>query len=247
MVNNSIKYCVEEISKESFAQLSFLTQGRQINAQSLLPYNFITFKNRFEAHKEADLYFQYFKKLRAANKYIELKLPIQFKDARPLTWLGFNVTQHYSYLIDLNSVSHAITTQDHIILMDFNAENIAQLMPYFDKHLFSVDVLQTQLALVNSLPFRYQLQVMYQQNECCYTQLICTNENDSTLYILNEWNTFQTKSAAFQAKCISHLIQNNRSAYQFIDLGIGNTLEEMIFANQWQAQCKSYFKIKNNQ
>lgn len=247
MVNFSKKYCAEEISKEPFAQLSYLTQGGQIDAQSFLPYNFITFKNRFEAHKEADLYFQYFKKLKAAYKHIELKLPIQFKDARPLTWLGFEVTQHYSYLIDLNSASHAISTQDHITLMDFNAENIAQLMPYFDKHHFSNEVLQDQLALVNSLPFRYQLQVMYQQNECCFTQLICTKENDLTLYILNEWNTNQIKSAVFQAKCISHLIQNARSAFQFIDLGIGNTYEEMVFANQWQAQCKSYFKIKNNQ
>ncbi|MEY2799784.1 MAG: hypothetical protein RI934_772 [Bacteroidota bacterium] len=247
MDNSTLKYCDEEISIEPFAQLSYLTNEGQIDAQSLLPYNFITFKNRFEAHKEADLYFQFFKQLNATYKHIELKLPFQFNDARPLTWLGFEVTQHYSYLIDLKSASHAIATQDQITLMDFNAENIAQLKPYFNKHHYSVDVLQAQLALLNSLPFRYQLQVMYQQNECCFVQLICSKENDQTLYILNEWNTNQIKTAAYHAKCISYLIQNARTAYQFIDLGIGNTYEEMVFANQWQAQCKSYFKIKNNQ
>jgi hypothetical protein len=44
---------------------------------------------------------------------------------------------------------------------------------------------------------------------------------------------------------VNQLIQHARTNYLHIDLGLGDSYEEMLFANHWQVQVKTYFVVKN--
>lgn len=233
------------IAQEPFANISLLVQQASIIPSAILPYHFIDFEKRVEAHKEAALFLDFIKHLSTTFSTIELKMPIQFTDARPFTWLGFKVVQHYTYLIDLQHASYVQSSQFRFETMAFNLENLALLKSYFDEQNIAIVSLQDMVQLASLLPYQIWMQVLYNQDQIGFVHFYCTKQQDQTLYLLAGLSPVHSKNKDFALQNVNQLIQHARTNYLHIDLGIGDSYEEMLFANHWQVQAVPYFVVKN--
>jgi len=233
------------IAQEPFATIALVSQQGNLIPAAILPYHFIDFEKRVEAHKEAALFFDFIKQLSTTFSAIELKMPIQFTDARPFTWLGFNVVQHFTYLIDLQNASHVQSNQFRFETLAFNLENIALLASYFDEQNIALAKLTEMVQLAKQMPYQIWIQVLYNQNQIAFVHFYCTKEHDQTLYLLPSLSPLQANNKDFAIQNVNQLIQHARTNYLHIDLGLGDSYEEMLFANHWQVQVKPYFVVKN--
>jgi hypothetical protein len=233
------------IAQEPFATMALLAKQGNLIPSAILPYHFIDFDKRVEAHKEAALFLDFIKHLNATFSNIELKMPIQFTDARPFTWLGFKVVQHYTYLIDLTNASHIKSSQLRFETLAFNLENLTLLSAYFTEQNIALAKLQEMFPLALQLPYQIWLQVLYNQDQIAFVHFYCTKEQDQTLYLLAGLSPLHAKNKDFAIQNVNLLIQHARSNYLHIDLGLGDSYEEMLFANNWQVQVKPYFVVKN--
>jgi hypothetical protein len=172
-------------------------------------------------------------------------MPIQFTDARPFSWLGFKVVQHYTYLIDLTNVSHVKSSQFRFETLVFNLENLALLTSYFEEQNVALSTLQEMIQLAMQMPYQIWMQVLYNQDQIAFVHFYCTKQQDQTLYLLPGLSPLHASNKDFAMQNVNLLIQHARTNYLQIDMGIGDSYEEMLFANNWQVQVKPYFVVKN--
>ncbi len=233
------------IAQEPFATIALVSQQGNLIPAAILPYHFIDFEKRVEAHKEAALFLDFIKHLSTTFSNIELKMPIQFTDARPFSWLGFKVVQHYTYLIDLTNASHVKSSQFRFETLAFNLENLALLNTYFVEQNIAIAKLQEMVQLAIQMSYQIWMQVLYNQDQIGFVHFFCTKEQDQTLYLLAGLSPLHIKNKDFAIQNVNQLIQHARTNYLQIDLGLGDSYEEMLFANNWQVQVKPYFVVKN--
>ena len=233
------------IAQEPFATIALVSQQGNLIPAAILPYHFIDFEKRVEAHKEAALFLDFIKHLSTTFSNIELKMPIQFTDARPFSWLGFKVVQHYTYLIDLTNASHVKSSQFRFETLAFNLENLALLNTYFVEQNIAIAKLQEMVQLAIQMPYQIWMQVLYNQDQIGFVHFYCTKEQDQTLYLLAGLSPLNVNNNDFAMQNMNQLIQHARTNYLHIDLGLGDSYEEMLFANNWQVQVKPYFVVKN--
>ena len=233
------------IAQEPFATIALVSQQGNLIPAAILPYHFIDFEKRVEAHKEAALFLDFIKHLSTTFSNIELKMPIQFTDARPFTWLGFKVVQHYTYLIDLTNASHVKSSQFRFETLAFNLENLALLNTYFVEQNIAIAKLQEMVQLAIQMPYQIWMQVLYNQDQIGFVHFYCTKEQDQTLYLLAGLSPLNVNNNDFAMQNMNQLIQHARTNYLHIDLGLGDSYEEMLLANNWQVEVKPYFVVKN--
>jgi hypothetical protein len=233
------------IAQEPFATIALVSQQGNLIPAAILPYHFIDFEKRVEAHKEAALFLDFIKHLSTTFSNIELKMPIQFTDARPFSWLGFKVVQHYTYLIDLQHASYVKSSQFRFETLAFNLENLALLNAYFIEQNIAIAKLQEMVQLAIQMPYQIWMQVLYNQDQIGFVHFYCTKEQDQTLYLLAGLSPLNVNNNDFAMQNMNQLIQHARTNYLHIDLGLGDSYEEMLFANNWQVQVKPYFVVKN--
>ena len=233
------------IAQEPFATIALVSQQGNLIPAAILPYHFIDFEKRVEAHKEAALFLDFIKHLSTTFSNIELKMPIQFTDARPFSWLGFKVVQHYTYLIDLQHASYVKSSQFRFETLAFNLENLALLNTYFVEQNIAIAKLQEMVQLAIQMPYQIWMQVLYNQDQIGFVHFYCTKEQDQTLYLLAGLSPLNVNNNDFAMQNVNQLIQHARTNYLHIDLGLGDSYEEMLFANNWQVQVKPYFVVKN--
>jgi hypothetical protein len=233
------------IAQEPFATIALVSQQGNLIPAAILPYHFIDFEKRVEAHKEAALFLDFIKHLSTTFSNIELKMPIQFTDARPFSWLGFKVVQHYTYLIDLQHASYVKSSQFRFETLAFNLENLALLNTYFVEQNIAIAKLQEMVQLAIQMPYQIWMQVLYNQDQIGFVHFYCTKEQDQTLYLLAGLSPLNVNNNDFAMQNMNQLIQHARTNYLHIDLGLGDSYEEMLFANNWQVQVKPYFVVKN--
>ena len=240
-----IQFELRAIANEPFATFALLAEQGNLIPAAILPYHFIDFEKRVEAHKEVALFLDFIKHLSTTFSNIELKMPIQFTDARPFTWLGYKVVQYYTYLIDLTNASHVKSSQFRFETLAFNLENLALLNAYFEEQNIAIAKLQEMVQLAIQMPYQIWMQVLYNQDQIGFVHFYCTKEQDQTLYLLAGLSPLHTKNKDFAIQNVNQLIQHARTNYLQIDLGLGDSYEEMLFANNWQVQVKPYFVVKN--
>ena len=240
-----IQFELRAIAHEPFATMALLAQQGNLVSTAILPYHFIDFEKRVEAHKEAALFLDFIKHLSTTFSNIELKMPIQFTDARPFTWLGFKVVQHYTYLIDLTNASHVKSSQFRFETLAFNLENLALLNAYFIEQNIAIAKLQEMVQLAIQMPYQIWMQVLYNQDQIGFVHFYCTKEQDQTLYLLAGLSPLNVNNNDFAMQNVNQLIQHARTNYLHIDLGLGDSYEEMLLANNWQVEVKPYFVVKN--
>ena len=233
------------IAQEPFATIALVSQQGNLIPAAILPYHFIDFEKRVEAHKEAALFLDFIKHLSTTFSTIELKMPIQFTDARPFSWLGFKVVQHYTYLIDLTNASHVKSSQFRFETLAFNLENLALLNTYFVEQNIAIAKLQEMVQLAIKMPYQIWMQVLYNQDQIGFVHFYCTKEQDQTLYLLAGLSPLNVNNNDFAMQNVNQLIQHARTNYLHIDLGLGDSYEEMLLANNWQVEVKPYFVVKN--
>ena len=240
-----IQFELRAIAHEPFATMALLAQQGNLIPAAILPYHFIDFEKRVEAHKEAALFLDFIKHLSTTFSNIELKMPIQFTDARPFTWLGYKVVQHYTYLIDLTNASHVKSSQFRFETLAFNLENLALLNAYFEEQNIAIAKLQEMVQLAIQMPYQIWMQVLYNQDQIGFVHFYCTKEQDQTLYLLAGLSPLNVNNNDFAMQNVNQLIQHARTNYLHIDLGLGDSYEEMLLANNWQVEVKPYFVVKN--
>ena len=240
-----IQFELRAIAQEPFATIALLAEQGNLIPAAILPYHFIDFEKRVEAHKEVALFLDFIKHLSTTFSNIELKMPIQFTDARPFSWLGFKVVQHYTYLIDLTNASHVKSSQFRFETLAFNLENLALLNTYFVEQNIAIAKLQEMVQLAIQMPYQIWMQVLYNQDQIGFVHFYCTKEQDQTLYLLAGLSPLNVNNNDFAMQNVNQLIQHARTNYLHIDLGLGDSYEEMLFANNWQVQVKPYFVVKN--
>ncbi len=240
-----IQFELRAIAHEPFATMALLAEQGNLIPAAILPYHFIDFEKRVEAHKEAALFLDFIKHLSTTFSTIELKMPIQFTDARPFSWLGFKVVQHYTYLIDLTNASHVKSSQFRFETLAFNLENLALSNAYFIEQNIAIAKLQEMVQLAIQMPYQIWMQVLYNQDQIGFVHFYCTKEQDQTLYLLAGLSPLNTKNKDFAIQNVNQLIQHARTNYLHIDLGLGDSYEEMLLANNWQVEVKPYFVVKN--
>ena len=245
MDKHDVHFELRAIAQESFATIALVSQQGNLIPAAILPYHFIDFEKRVEAHKEAALFLDFIKHLSTTFSNIELKMPIQFTDARPFTWLGFKVVQHYTYLIDLQHASYVKSSQFRFETLAFNLENLALLNTYFVEQNIAIAKLQEMVQLAIQMPYQIWMQVLYNQDQIGFVHFYCTKEQDQTLYLLAGLSPLNVNNNDFAMQNMNQLIQHARTNYLHIDLGLGDSYEEMLFANNWQVQVKPYFVVKN--
>ena len=245
MDKHDVHFELRAIAQEPFATIALLAEQGNLIPAAILPYHFIDFEKRVEAHKEAALFLDFIKHLSTTFSNIELKMPIQFTDARPFTWLGFKVVQHYTYLIDLTNASHVKSSQFRFETLAFNLENLALLNAYFIEQNIAIAKLQEMVQLAIQMPYQIWMQVLYNQDQIGFVHFYCTKEQDQTLYLLAGLSPLNVNNNDFAMQNVNQLIQHARTNYLHIDLGLGDSYEEMLFANNWQVQVKPYFVVKN--
>lgn len=233
------------IAQEPFATIALVSQQGNLIPAAILPYHFIDFEKRVEAHKEAALFLDFIKHLSTTFSTIELKMPIQFTDARPFTWLGFKVVQHYTYLIDLQNASYVQSSSFRFETLAFNLENLALLNTYFVEQNIAIAKLQEMVQLAIQMPYQIWMQVLYNQDQIGFVHFYCTKEQDQTLYLLAGLSPLNVNNNDFAMQNVNQLIQHARTNYLHIDLGLGDSYEEMLLANNWQVEVKPYFVVKN--
>ena len=233
------------IAQEPFATIALVSQQGNLIPAAILPYHFIDFEKRVEAHKEAALFLDFIKHLSTTFSNIELKMPIQFTDARPFSWLGFKVVQHYTYLIDLQHASYVKSSQFRFETLTFNLENLALLNTYFVEQNIAIAKLQEMVQLAIQMPYQIWMQVLYNQDQIGFVHFYCTKEQDQTLYLLAGLSPLNVNNNDFAMQNVNQLIQHARTNYLHIDLGLGDSYEEMLLANNWQVEVKPYFVVKN--
>jgi hypothetical protein len=233
------------IAQEPFATIALVSQQGNLIPAAILPYHFIDFEKRVEAHKEAALFLDFIKHLSTTFSNIELKMPIQFTDARPFSWLGFKVVQHYTYLIDLTNASHVKSSQFRFETLAFNLENLALLNAYFVEQNIAIAKLQEMVQVAIQMPYQIWMQVLYNQDQIGFVHFYCTKEQDQTLYLLAGLSPLNVNNNDFAMQNMNQLIQHARTNYLHIDLGLGDSYEEMLLANNWQVEVKPYFVVKN--
>ena len=233
------------IAQEPFATIALVSQQGNLIPAAILPYHFIDFEKRVEAHKEAALFLDFIKHLSTTFSNIELKMPIQFTDARPFSWLGFKVVQHYTYLIDLQHASYVKSSQFRFETLAFNLENLALLNTYFVEQNIAIAKLQEMVQLAIQMPYQIWMQVLYNQDQIGFVHFYCTKEQDQTLYLLAGLSPLNVNNNDFAMQNMNQLIQHARTNYLHIDLGLGDSYEEMLLANNWQVEVKPYFVVKN--
>ena len=233
------------IAQEPFANIALVAQQGNLIPAAILPYHFIDFEKRVEAHKEAALFLDFIKHLSTTFSTIELKMPIQFTDARPFTWLGFKVVQHYTYLIDLQNASYVQSSSFRFETLAFNLENLALLKAYFIEQNIAIAKLQEMVQLAIQMPYQIWMQVLYNQDQIGFVHFYCTKEQDQTLYLLAGLSPLNVNNNDFAMQNVNQLIQHARTNYLHIDLGLGDSYEEMLLANNWQVEVKPYFVVKN--
>ena len=236
---------LKTIAQEPFAKIALLAQKGNLLPSAILPYHFIDFEKRVEAHKEAALFLDFIKHLSTTFSTIELKMPIQFTDARPFTWLGFKVVQHYTYLIDLQNASYVQSSSFRFETLAFNLENLALLKAYFIEQNIAIAKLQEMVQLAIQMPYQIWMQVLYNQDQIGFVHFYCTKEQDQTLYLLAGLSPLNVNNNDFAMQNVNQLIQHARTNYLHIDLGLGDSYEEMLLANNWQVEVKPYFVVKN--
>ena len=241
----NIHFELRAIAQEPFAHIALLAQQGNLVPSAILPYHFIDFEKRVEAHKEVALFLDFIKHLSTTFSNIELKMPVQFTDARPFTWLGFKVVQHYTYLIDLQNASYVKSSSFRFETLAFNLENLALLTSYFVEQNIALATLQDLVQLATLLPYQIWMQVLYNQNQIAFVHFYCTKQQDQTLYLLAGLSPLQAKNKDFAIQNVNQLIQQARTNYLHIDLGLGDSYDEMLFANHWQVQVKPYLVVKN--
>jgi hypothetical protein len=245
MDKHNIHFELRAIAQEPFAHIALLAQQGNLVPSAILPYHFIDFEKRVEAHKEAALFLDFIKYLSTTFSNIELKMPVQFIDARPFTWLGFKVVQHYTYLIDLQNASYVKSSSYRFETLAFNLENLALLTSYFVEQNIALATLQDLVQLATILPYQIWMQVLYNQNQIAFVHFYFTKQQDQTLYLLAGLSPLHPKNKDFAIQNVNQLIQYARTNYLQIDLGLGDSYDEMLFANHWQVQVKPYLVVKN--
>jgi hypothetical protein len=245
MDKHDIHFELRAIAQEPFATIALLAEQGNLIPAAILPYHFIDFEKRVEAHKEAALFLDFIKHLSTTFSTIELKMPIQFTDARPFSWLGFKVVQHYTYLIDLTNASHVKSSQFRFETLAFNLENLALLNTYFVEQNIAIAKLQEMVQLAIKMPYQIWMQVLYNQDQIGFVHFYCTKEQDQTLYLLAGLSPLNVNNNDFAMQNVNQLIQHARTNYLHIDLGLGDSYEEMLLANNWQVEVKPYFVVKN--
>ena len=245
MDKHDVHFELRAIAQEPFANIALVAQQGNLIPAAILPYHFIDFEKRVEAHKEAALFLDFIKHLSTTFSNIELKMPVQFTDARPFTWLGFKVVQHYTYLIDLQNASYVKSSSFRFETLAFNLENLALLTSYFVEQNIALATLQDLVQLATLLPYQIWMQVLYNQNQIAFVHFYCTKQQDQTLYLLAGLSPLQAKNKDFAIQNVNQLIQQARTNYLHIDLGLGDSYDEMLFANHWQVQVKPYLVVKN--
>ena len=245
MDKHDVHFELRAIAQEPFATIALLAEQGNLIPAAILPYHFIDFEKRVEAHKEAALFLDFIKHLSTTFSNIELKMPIQFTDARPFSWLGFKVVQHYTYLIDLTNASHVKSSQFRFETLVFNLENLALLTSYFEEQNVALSTLQEMIQLAMQMPYQIWMQVLYNQDQIAFVHFYCTKQQDQTLYLLPGLSPLHASNKDFAMQNVNLLIQHARTNYLQIDMGIGDSYEEMLFANNWQVQVKPYFVVKN--
>jgi len=245
MDKHNIHFELRAIAQEPFAHIALLAQQGNLVPSAILPYHFIDFEKRVEAHKEAVLFLDFIKHLSTTFSTIELKMPVQFTDARPFIWLGFKVVQHYTYLIDLQNASYVKSSSYRFETLAFNLENLALLTSYFVEQNIALATLQDLVQLATLLPYQIWMQVLYNQNQIAFVHFYCTKQQDQTLYLLAGLSPLHAKNKDFAIQNVNQLIQHARANYLQIDLGLGDSYDEMLFANHWQVQVKPYLVVKN--
>ena len=245
MDKHDVHFELRAIAQEPFATIALLAEQGNLIPAAILPYHFIDFEKRVEAHKEAALFLDFIKHLSTTFSNIELKMPIQFTDARPFSWLGFKVVQHYTYLIDLQHASYVKSSQFRFETLAFNLENLALLNAYFIEQNISIAKLQEMVQLAIKMPYQIWMQVLYNQDQIGFVHFYCTKEQDQTLYLLAGLSPLNVNNNDFAMQNVNQLIQHARTNYLHIDLGLGDSYEEMLLANNWQVEVKPYFVVKN--
>ena len=245
MDKHDVHFELRAIAQEPFATIALLAEQGNLIPAAILPYHFIDFEKRVEAHKEAALFLDFIKHLSTTFSTIELKMPIQFTDARPFSWLGFKVVQHYTYLIDLQHASYVKSSQFRFETLAFNLENLALLNAYFIEQNISIAKLQEMVQLAIKMPYQIWMQVLYNQDQIGFVHFYCTKEQDQTLYLLVCLSPLNVNNNDFAMQNVNQLIQHARTNYLHIDLGLGDSYEEMLLANNWQVEVKPYFVVKN--
>ena len=245
MDKHDVHFELRAIAQEPFATIALLAEQGNLIPAAILPYHFIDFEKRVEAHKEAALFLDFIKHLSTTFSNIELKMPIQFTDARPFSWLGFKVVQHYTYLIDLTNASHVKSSQFRFETLAFNLENLALLNTYFVEQNIAIAKLQEMVQLAIQMPYQIWMQVLYNQDQIGFVHFYCTKEQDQTLYLLAGLSPLNVNNNDFAMQNVNQLIQHARTNYLHIDLGLGDSYEEMLLANNWQVEVKPYFVVKN--
>ena len=245
MDKHDIHFELRAIAQEPFATIALLAEQGNLIPAAILPYHFIDFEKRVEAHKEAALFLDFIKHLSTTFSTIELKMPIQFTDARPFSWLGFKVVQYYTYLIDLTNASHVKSSQFRFETLAFNLENLALLNTYFVEQNIAIAKLQEMVQLAIKMPYQIWMQVLYNQDQIGFVHFYCTKEQDQTLYLLAGLSPLNVNNNDFAMQNVNQLIQHARTNYLHIDLGLGDSYEEMLLANNWQVEVKPYFVVKN--
>ena len=245
MDKHDVHFELRAIAQEPFATIALLAEQGNLIPAAILPYHFIDFEKRVEAHKEAALFLDFIKHLSTTFSTIELKMPIQFTDARPFSWLGFKVVQHYTYLIDLQHASYVKSSQFRFETLAFNLENLALLNAYFIEQNIAIAKLQEMVQLAIKMPYQIWMQVLYNQDQIGFVHFYCTKEQDQTLYLLAGLSPLNVNNNDFAMQNVNQLIQHARTNYLHIDLGLGDSYEEMLLANNWQVEVKPYFVVKN--
>jgi hypothetical protein len=245
MDKHDVHFELRAIAQEPFATIALLAEQGNLIPAAILPYHFIDFEKRVEAHKEAALFLDFIKHLSTTFSTIELKMPIQFTDARPFSWLGFKVVQHYTYLIDLQHASYVKSSQFRFETLAFNLENLALLNTYFVEQNIAIAKLQEMVQLAIKMPYQIWMQVLYNQDQIGFVHFYCTKEQDQTLYLLAGLSPLNVNNNDFAMQNVNQLIQHARTNYLHIDLGLGDSYEEMLLANNWQVEVKPYFVVKN--
>lgn len=245
MDKHDVHFELRAIAQEPFATIALVSQQGNLIPAAILPYHFIDFEKRVEAHKEAALFLDFIKHLSTTFSNIELKMPIQFTDARPFSWLGFKVVQHYTYLIDLQHASYVKSSQFRFETLAFNLENLALLNTYFVEQNIAIAKLQEMVQLAIKMPYQIWMQVLYNQDQIGFVHFYCTKEQDQTLYLLAGLSPLNVNNNDFAMQNVNQLIQHARTNYLHIDLGLGDSYEEMLLANNWQVEVKPYFVAKN--
>ncbi len=245
MDKHDVHFELRAIAQEPFATIALLAEQGNLIPAAILPYHFIDFEKRVEAHKEAALFLDFIKHLSTTFSNIELKMPIQFTDARPFSWLGFKVVQHYTYLIDLQHASYVKSSQFRFETLAFNLENLALLNAYFIEQNIAIAKLQEMVQLAIKMPYQIWMQVLYNQDQIGFVHFYCTKEQDQTLYLLAGLSPLNVNNNDFAMQNVNQLIQHARTNYLHIDLGLGDSYEEMLLANNWQVEVKPYFVVKN--